>query len=495
MRSLSLIPRFTLLCLLLTGLWACKKEESTNNPNGNPGGGNTPTQVLVIENGARTLQPDQSLTYSAVLVSSSGVTPATGVTWSSSSTGVAEINSSGVLVVKGTGHTTITASVSSGGVTYTASVPLGIRLPGVFAVAPSAVVITPNNQIQLETVFFGQGNTNYTYTSSNTNVVEVSSTGLANFKNTGEAQITVTASTQPDNPFIIPVLVVGAPTVSLPVTRVAVTPANGEIFRGENLTLTAKAYDGNNAEVSRTFAWSTSDANIATISSTGILTGTGIGNVTVFAKTDGIIGQAEVLVNPDTIIIVEPFQFSLAPGATKQFTAKAYNLRTNTLLTGITNFIWEVPTYGIPIFDIATVNSTGLVTMRSTATPGLATMVIARTNSPTVMEGGATLTVSMSQGEDCGTGNPDVATINVAQGNTINLSLISTPMVSLTVSALDGTGNPVSGDPALKYNSSNINVATVGTDGTVTATGQGTATITICSGTFASKTVTVNVSL
>ena len=173
MRSLSLIPRFTLLCLLLTGLWACKKEESTNNPNGNPGGGNTPTQVLVIENGARTLQPDQSLTYSAVLVSSSGVTPATGVTWSSSSTGVAEINSSGVLVVKGTGHTTITASVSSGGVTYTASVPLGIRLPGVFAVAPSAVVITPNNQIQLETVFFGQGNTNYTYTSSNTNVVEV----------------------------------------------------------------------------------------------------------------------------------------------------------------------------------------------------------------------------------------------------------------------------------------------------------------------------------
>jgi hypothetical protein len=215
----------------------------------------------------------------------------------------------------------------------------------------------------------------------------------------------------------------------------------------------------------------------------------------VFAKTDGIIGQAEVLVNPDTIIIVEPFQFSLAPGATKQFTAKAYNLRTNTLLTGITNFIWEVPTYGIPIFDIATVNSTGLVTMRSTATPGLATMVIARTNSPTVMEGGATLTVSMSQGEDCGTGNPDVATINVAQGNTINLSLISTPMVSLTVSALDGTGNPVSGDPALKYNSSNINVATVGTDGTVTATGQGTATITICSGTFASKTVTVNVSL
>lgn len=490
-------PLSILLCIALC-VTACKKDDPAPTPGGGNGGGNnngTANKVLVIETGARTISPEMSLTYSAHLVDANGAstTPAS-ISWSSSKTDVVEINASGLITVKGSGQSNITASVSEGGVTYTATVPLGVRPPGIFAVGPSAVIITPGNQIQFETAYFGQGTPTYTWTSSNTNVVSISSTGLADFTGTGEAYITVTASTQSDNPFIVPVLVVGSPTVSLPVTRIKVSPGSGEIFRQETLQFSAQAYDGSNAAVSRTFEWSISDPSIATISSTGLVTGVGIGNATVFAKTDGIIGQAEVIVSPDTVIMLSPLSVSLAPGATQQFTPTVYNLRTNTVITGMSGFTWSIPTYGIPMFDIATVNGSGLVTMRTTATPGLVTFVECSLPSPTVYAGGAALSVAINQGEDCGSGNPAVSVINVTNGNSFSLSLSGNPNVTLNVDALDSNGNPVS-SPELKFNSSNAQVANVDTNGTITATGEGTATITICSGSFASKTVTVTVTL
>lgn len=491
---------FSVLFSVLMLFAACKKEETpgpggNNNNNGGGGGGGTANKALIIENGARTLSPDMSMTYTAYFVSADGSvsTPAS-VSWSSSKTEVVEINNAGGVTIKGTGVSTITATAVDNGVTYTATVPVGIRVPGVFAVAPSAVIIGSGTSLQFETVFFGQGNPTYTFSSNNTNVVSVSSSGLATFNANGQATITVTISTQPENPFEIPVLVVGPPSVPLPVTRVQVTPGSGEIFRQETLQFSAKAFDGNNTEVSRTFEWSVSDPTVASINSSGLLTGLGIGNVTVFAKTDGIIGQAEAIVSPDTIIFLSPISVSLAAGATQQFTPTVYNIRTNTTITGLTNFTWSVPTYGIPVFDVATVNSTGLVTMRQNAMAGLMTFVECSLPSPTIMPGVSAITVAINQGEDCGAGNPDVATINVLNGSTFNLNVSTNPTVALNVEALDALGDPVS-NPALKFNSSNALVANVDFDGNISAVGEGTATITICSGNFATKTVTVNVSL
>jgi len=499
MKTKFFIPMFQLSLILFLALTftACKKETTPTPPNGGGGGNNngTPNKMLVIETGARTISPDMSLTYSAYLVDETGAVLAPGtVTWSSSKAEVAEINASGTLNVKGTGVTTITASVTNEGVTYTATVPLGIRTPGVFGVAPSAVIIGTGETIQFETVYFGQGSPTYTWSSSNTNVVSINSNGLATFSGVGEATITVTASTQSENPFIIPVWVVGVPSVTLPVTKVVLSPGSGEIFRQQTLQFSAKAYDGANAEVSRTFQWSISDPSIASISDAGLVTGLGIGNATVFAKTDGIIGQAEVMVSPDTVIFLSPMSVSLAPGATHQFTATVYNIRTNTTITGLTNFTWEIPTFGFPLFDIATVNSSGLVTMRQDAMAGLMTFVECSLPSPTIMSGASAISVAISQGEDCGTGNSEVATINVTNGSTFDLDLGMNPSVTLNVEALNSLGAQVS-NPNLKFNSSNALVANVSFDGTVTATGEGTATITICSGSFASKTVTINVTL
>lgn len=473
---------------------SCKKDKKDETPD--PTG--TAKYVLLIENGAMTVAMDQNITYSAVLIDANGaVTPATGVSWTSSNTQIATINSGGVLTVAGTGSAKITASISKDGLTYTASVPVGVITPSIFAVAPSAIIYEKGGSLQLETVYFSPtgGNPSYTYTSSNAAVATVSSSGLVNFVEVGECSITVTANLNGNPQFIVPVLVIGVPAIELPVTRIAVNPPSGDLFRGETLQLNAKAYKSDGTEVTgKTFTWTSVDPSIATVSTTGLVTPINPGTAHVHATTDGIVGYAEIVVNPDTLVWLTPFSTSIPQNGSKQFTATAYRITrtTQTLLTGIT-FHWEIPTYGFPMFDIATVNATGLVTMKSNATPGMMTFVAVWDQANPNAGAASSIQVAIAEDCDCGAGNPDVSSIQVSNGNTINMTMMS-GTVQLNITALDAIGGTVT-NPALVLCSDNVQVANVSSDGIISAIGEGTAIIKICSGTYAEKTITVNVTL
>lgn len=478
--------------LLLFSFNSCKKDKKEEE---------IPTErkyVLIIENGAQSITPEQSITYSAFLVNTSGVvTPASGVTWTTASSSVATISSAGVLSVAGMGITTITASVTVEGHTYTATVPVNITMPSIFAVAPSAIIYEKGGSLQLETVYFSPtgGTANYTFASSNSTVATVSSSGLVNFVNTGQCNITVTADLNGNPEVVVPVLVIGIPDVALPVTRVDVTPASADLFRNETQQLTAKAFKGDGSEVTgKTFTFTSLDPAVATVNSSGLVTPVNPGTTYIQAKTDGIIGQAEIIVNPDTLIWITPFSTSIPQSGSKQFVASAYRItRTSqTPITGI-NFTWAIPTYGMPIFDIATVTQTGLVTMKSNAMPGMMTFVAAWDPNNPENGAAAAITVAIADDCDCGAGNPDVVTINVANGNTINMTLMSGP-VQLNVTALDALGGTVT-NPQLVFCSDNIMVCSVDASGQLIAAGEGTALIKICSGTYAEKTITVNVTL
>ncbi|PKP18509.1 MAG: hypothetical protein CVU05_13375 [Bacteroidetes bacterium HGW-Bacteroidetes-21] len=492
MKQISQIVMMAATVMLL--FTACKKDKTTEEE--------TPTvarkYVLIIENGAQSMQPEATSTYNAFLVDASGnVTPATGITWSVGSTSVATITSAGLLTGVGTGTTIITASVTVDGNTYTASVPVAISIPSIFAVAPSAIIYEKGGSLQLETVYFSPtgGNPNYTFTSSNSGVASVSSTGLVNFVNTGECTITVSADLNGNPQVIVPVLVIGIPDVVLPVTRVDVTPASADLFRNETQQLTAKAYKSDNSEVTgKTFTWTSLDPTIATVSTTGMVTPVAPGTAYIQAFTDGIIGQAEIIVNPDTLVWITPFNTSIPANGSKQFVASAYRLTrtTSTPLTGIT-FHWEIPTYGIDIFDIATVTQTGLVSMKSNAMAGMMTFVTAWDQAHPNNGSVATIMVAIADDCDCGAGNSDVASINVSNGNTINMTMMDTPL-QLNVTALNSTGGTVA-NPALVFCSDNIMVASVDSEGLIIPAGEGTATIKICSGSYAEKTITVNVTL
>jgi hypothetical protein len=490
MKKLQIVLALVVMGVLLA--IGCKKKDDNNNNNNNNGGASA--SALVIRTGAKTISPDEKITYEAVVVDSKGnATPASSVTWSvSNSLGSF---SGGVFTPSKSGEGVISASTNVNGKTLTAKVPVGVYLPAVFSVVPSAIIWTTNaGTIPLTSVYLGTGTvTGYSYASSNTGIASVDASGNVSFNATGECVITVTANgISGNNKVYVPVLVVGMPSEPLPIVRVAVNPAGKELFRNETAAFTAKAYNSSNAEATATFTWASQDPSIATVDANGNVTAKALGKTIITATASGISGQAEVNVMPDTTIIVTPIMASISPGATKQFSAQAYAINHSTkALSPISmppGLTWEVPTTGISMFDIATVNSSGLVTMNSSAMMGMSTVVIAHVNSPTIEEGAGLVMVSDC---NCGAGTPGVHHINVTGGTTLNISLMGGP-VTLNAQAVDASNAPVAG-ATLSLCTDNMSVCNVNaSDMTIIPSGPGTAIITICNGSVSTQ-ITVNV--
>lgn len=484
--------------LVVLTIASCKKDDDNNNNDTNPTG--TEDYVLVIENGALGLDFEQSVTYTAYLVGIDGqiVTPET-LTWESSASDVVNISAAGLVSVAGFGVAYVKATATYKGKTYTASAPVSINQTSIFTVVPQAIIWSTNaGNIQLTPVYLGQANPSYTYSSSNTSVANVSASGDVSFNAAGECTITVTATIDGSTyDFFIPVLVVGEPSVPLPITRVSVTPAAAELFRGETAQFTASAFNSSGQVNDATFNWTVSDPSIGTINANGLFTANDLGEVTVYATAEGVIGQAEVYVTPDTFIIVTPFSASKPKGGTQQYTAKTYKVDRNSgnlqEIANLPSLNWEVLTYGLPLFDIATVDNNGLATVRQSAMEGLSTVIMASyPNQPTIVPGSGLLQVAIGQpgGCDCGADNSDVDQVTVSN-NSISLSLLGNPTQDLNAQALDALGDPVA-NANITYCSDNLQVANVDFTGAVTATGEGTATITVCVG---SVQTTVNVSV
>lgn len=495
MKRITFFLTLFLLSVVILNLSSCKKDKKEDTTDQNK------KYVLVIENGAQTMLPDEHITYKAYLVDVSGnITPATGVSWSSSNTSIASINSAGTVSAVATGDVKITATVSVGGITYTSSVPLGIYAPSAFTVTPSAIIWNKGDNLQLQAVYIStSGVTNPTcnYSSSNNSIATVSSTGLVTFIEAGECNITVTATSIQGNPVVvIPVLVVGIPEVPIPIVRIEVNPPAKDLFKNETQQLTAKAYKSDGSEATGTaFTWSSLDESIATVNANGLVTPLKTGTTYIQAKANGIIGQAEITVNSDTLVVVSPFYTSIPAGGTKQFTVQAYHI-TRTSATPFNGIIfdWKIPTYGFDMFDIATVNSNGLVTLKSNAMAGMSTFVMAYDHNNPWVGGVGTITVGVADDCNCGTGNPSVNHITVTNSQPINMSVASGTQVQIDVIAYDASNNQVS-EPNLVFCSDNVMVASVDSNGLITAAGEGDATIKICSGTYAQTTVNVHVSL
>ena len=481
MKTINLSTLFALL-LAVTFFNSCKKDK--------PDPDKDLEKVLIIDNGARSIAPDEPLTYSASFVFEDGSRKAaTGVSWSSSVAAIASVSSAGVVSTAGIGSVTVTASVTEGSVTYTTQAPLGIVAPSVFAVVPSAIIWEVGGEIQLETVYLGISNPTYSFVSSDANVATVDNNGLIRFQGTGSCTVTVTASSAPNSPAIVPIVVVGPPQVTLPVTKINITPASADLFRQETAQLTAQA-SNSNGPVSATFSWSSSAPNIVSVDANGQITAQALGSAYIYATAKGITGQAEIYVSPDTVIEVTPFMASIPAGGTQQFIAKAYNIRNGvTLLPGITQFDWAIPTYGFGVFDFASVNNAGLVSVNNNALIGNLTFVIASIPGNPDVAGVGSIMVSLC---NCGPGNANVSSISIASG--LSLNLFGNPSGQLVVTAKDANGNTVS-NPNLRYCSDNTTIALVDEfTGEVTGLSVGNANIRVCSGGFAEATTSVTVS-
>src|SRR5207247_2865652 len=118
-----------------------------------------------------------------------------------------------------------------------------------------------------------------------TAVATVDGTGLVSGAGAGSATITATSEGHSGSASI---------TVStVPVASVSVSPASAALPVGQTVQLTATPQDANGNPLSgRTVSWASSNTSVATVSSSGLVTGEAAGSATITATSEGQSGKA-----------------------------------------------------------------------------------------------------------------------------------------------------------------------------------------------------------
>jgi len=186
------------------------------------------------------------------------------VTWSSNNTSVATVSATGLVTAIVPGTATITAA--SEGQTGSSAITVSLVPIASVSVTLAASTITDAQTTQATaTLRDADGNVlsgrSITWSSDNTAVAVVSTSGVVTPVAPGSAQIRATSGGQ-----------TGAATLTVipSVSTVTVTPPSANVVIGTTLQLSAQAKDANNNVLTgRTVTWSSSDASIASVSTAG----------------------------------------------------------------------------------------------------------------------------------------------------------------------------------------------------------------------------------
>jgi uncharacterized protein YjdB len=316
-------------------------------------GGNGPTVTKVeMSPTSATVFVGKTSTFTATPKDVDGAT-VTGksVTWTSSDQSIATV-SGGVVTALKAGGVTITAAVGSvqGTATVTVMTPVAT-----VDLAPTTATITIGGTSQLTATLKDAAGTvltdrTITWTSDNDLIASVSSTGLVTSKSVGSATITATVEGKSATAKV--------DVVPVPVSTVSVTPPSASLVVGGTVQLNATAKDaGGNALTGRTIAWSTSDAAVATVSTSGLVTAQAVGTATITATSEGKTATVPITVTvaPVATVAVSPSNVSILPGATTQLAATLSDANGHALTGRTVTWTSSDPAK-------ATVSATGLVT-------------------------------------------------------------------------------------------------------------------------------------
>jgi uncharacterized protein YjdB len=267
----------------------------------------SPVASVIISPNSVTIEIGGSSQFEATLKDASGnILTDRPIIWSSSNTTVATVSSTGIVngISEG-GPVTITATSEEK--SSTAKVTVTPVPVATLAVSPTSITIEIGETKQLTTTIKDEHDNILTdrsirWSSSNIVVTTVSSSGVLTGISTG-GPVTITATCEGKSS-TSQVTVIPASIAS-----VAVTPLSSEVVVGENLQFSASVLDARGVSlIDRTIVWSSSNTEIATISSSGLVTGLKSGGpITITAMSEGKNGTAQLMVNLP-IGVAEMFQ-------------------------------------------------------------------------------------------------------------------------------------------------------------------------------------------
>ena len=386
------------------------------------------------------------------------------IVWSSSNVTIATVSSSGVVNALSPGEARIAASAM--GKSATATVTVSAREVASVVVSPSTISmrVGVSAPLQVQTldadgsVLTGRA---ISWASSNSAVATVSAQGTVTGVSAGAATITATSEGRTGQ---------AAVNVTLtPVQTITVSPTLDTLGIGTERSYSAVLRDAAGTILTgRAVAWSSSNVSIATVSSTGVVTGLAAGTTTITASSEGRSGggSAVVLARLASSVILTPGSSTLVVGATQLLATQVTDAQGNLLTDRPVVFTSDAP-------GVATVSAAGLVTAIA---PGTA-RITATSEGKT---GTATITVVLVP----------VASVVLTPSSA---SLVPGGTQQLTAEARSANGVVLTGRN-VTWTSGAPGVATVSLSGLVTALSPGVAVILAAiEGIPSTATITVDV--
>jgi len=377
---------------------------------------------------------------------------ATEVFWSVQDPNVATVSSAGVVTGVGLGSTQVAASAN--GKSGIATITVEKTPVASVVVTPPHVDAAPGGTAQFTAIAYdaAQNPLNgraITWSTSNGAVAAVDANG--NMTAVGQGSATITATSEGKS---------GVATVTVSqaaVATVAVTPAPLSMSVGQTTQLAATLKDASgNVLNGRAVTWSSSNAGVATVSSSGLVTGVAAGPTTITATSEGKSGTAAVTISNVAVgsVAVQPQGPTIMQGANVQLSATVRDVN-GVVVTD------RVVTWATSSAAVATVSASGVVTG--------------------VGSGSVTITAT-SEGKS-GTTSVTVLAVPVASV-TIQPASPDTVFIGytaqLTAITKDSAGGVLNGR-AVTWHSNNTAIATIDAAGLVSGVAAGSTTITATS--------------
>jgi uncharacterized protein YjdB len=399
------------------------------------------------------------------------------VQWSSDTTTVATISNSANTApmsgsASGVGQGTANITATSGSVTGSTTLTVTSAVLVSLAITPATPSIALGTTQQFTAIgTFTDGSTQnltgaVTWSSDTLLTATINNAGLAQSVEIGTANITATSGTVSGTTMLT---VTAAELVSIAINPPTTTVALGTT---QQFTATGTFTDGSTQDLTQGGQWSSTLANVATISNTtgtaGLASTLGTGTTTIGISSGLVSATATLLVNPASLvsIAITPQNPTIALGTSQQFTA------TGTYTDGSTQDLTSLVTWNSSSATVViignAVGSYGLATSSGQGTASISAAYNSISSSTPITVAGPTL-VSIAitpagAAIPLATSQQFAATGTYSDGSTQDL----------TASAVWASDTPA--------------VATVIGNGLVTGAAMGTANISASSGTITTST-------